>query len=66
MVMRVKKITSPIETVVSGYDGWVPKPVEGELVMNRRTNGKLGPWCLDADAIGNLGMLALFRDSGET
>lgn len=50
MVMRVKKVTSPIETTIPDYDGWVLKPQEGQLVGMHRTSSE--PWSLDIDKQG--------------
>lgn len=62
MVMRVKKITSPVRDSMPRYDGYLPKPVEGQLVM-RPNRGKHTPWSLDIDAKGKLYLQGLFGDS---
>ena len=62
MVVRVKRITSPIETIIPHYDHHVPKPVEGELIC-RRGRRKDSPWSFDIDAKGHTGLRGLFEDS---
>ncbi|KIM74149.1 hypothetical protein PILCRDRAFT_826517 [Piloderma croceum F 1598] len=39
IVMRVVRITSPVRCVIPNYNGYVPMPVEGELV--RRGGGRI-------------------------
>lgn len=63
MVLRVQKIISPIRTRIPDYDGHLPKPVEGELVMKRANGGSIEPWSLDIDAKGLTGLQGWFRDS---
>lgn len=65
LVVRVKKITSPIKELIPGYDDWIPKPQEGQLVMRRTIGGRLKPWCLDIDKRAMAADLqGLFRDGG--
>ena len=59
----MKKITSPAKTLIPGYDGRLPKPEEGQLVM-RLTNGrKIEPWSVNVDKKGiGADLDGLFRD----
>lgn len=63
LVIRVKRITSPVKALLPGYDGWLPKPEEGQLIMRRQRDGRLEPWSFDIDKQGKTtGLEGLFRD----
>lgn len=49
LVMRVAKITNPVQLSIPGYNGWVPRPAEGELLMTRPPGplSRLRPWSID-------------------
>lgn len=65
MVIRVKKITSPLKTIIPGYDDYVPKPVEGQLLMcHQRGRSAVSPWSFDIDAKGQTGLGGLFEEEG--
>lgn len=66
LVMRVKKLTSPVKTVIPGYDGWVSKPQEGQLVMHR-THGRREPepWSVDVDEVEEMAALQVLLRDGE-
>ena len=64
MVLRVMKVTETIRSR-SIYDGWIPPPREGQLIMGRnKGTGELQPWSFDVGNLntGNPVMQALFRD----
>lgn len=45
LVLRVLKIIDPVECIIPGYDGHVPKPVEGSLVYRHGKHGlKVWSW----------------------
>lgn len=43
LVIRLLKIVEPVSCVIPDYDGYVPKPREGELI-SVRTIGGLDTW----------------------
>ncbi|EIN05232.1 hypothetical protein PUNSTDRAFT_55124 [Punctularia strigosozonata HHB-11173 SS5] len=53
LVIRVLKIIEEVQTQ-PGYDGWIPAPTEGELVMTSVNGHKLAPWSCPADSLGPL------------
>lgn len=46
VVLRVVKMVEPPRVTIPGYDGYLPPPVEGELVMRpgRGHSVELHPW----------------------
>lgn len=47
VVLRITKIVKPIKRIMDDYDGWVGKPVEGDLLLLRRHGvHKLASWDL--------------------
>lgn len=68
MVLRVKKITRTIINARPMYDGWIPPPQEGQLIMSRsKVTEELEPWSFNIEHTkGHPVMQALFRDSDDT
>lgn len=58
IVMRIVRITSPVRCAISDYNGYMPRPVEGEL--HRRGCGAI--WSLNVDKSKLTGLRGLFRD----
>ena len=62
-MVRVKKITSSVKTVIRGYDYRLPKPEEGQLVMRWSNGRKMEPWSVNIDKKDNwAAWQGLFRD----
>ncbi|KAF7299017.1 hypothetical protein MIND_00850000 [Mycena indigotica] len=76
VVIRIIKMISPPMLRISNYLGYLPPPVEGELVMRRRRKSPLGkemvkkdliPWAVNLNSSTDVGRILarLFSESGE-
>jgi len=63
VVLRIVKIISPAICKIPNYDGYIPSPIEGELVPHRT-----GPrtWSLNVDKARNPSWKALYGEDDES
>jgi hypothetical protein len=62
VVIRIVKIISPVQYKISNYDGSIPLPTEGALVMRKTSAGLVRTFSIDTAEVQYNALHGLFRN----